>query len=492
VTAGIVAPLFGLETADVRVITDFVGGGFGSKLVPNPPTILAVLAAKVTRRPVKIALTRQQMFTLIPHRTPTIQRVRLGATLDGRLTAIDHDALQHCSILAEYCEQTVTGTRVMYPAPAMRTVHRLARLNVPPPAWMRAPGEAPGMFALESAMDELAVKLAMDPVELRIRNDTSAEPASGLPFSSRSLARCLREGARRFGWADRDPKPGARRDGRWLTGTGVASATYPVYLAGSSASARADADGTFTIRIAAVDIGTGARTALAQIAATALRVPVEQVRLELGHSDMPAAPWAGGSLGTASWGWAVTRACEALLRDIRERDGAVPAAGLEAVADTTAELERQRRYARHSFGAHFAQVRVDSVTGTVRLDRLLGVFAAGRIINPRLARSQLLGGMIMGASTALHEALELDPQDGDYANHDLASYHFAAHADIQGVEAVILEENDFDVNLLGVKGVGELGIVGTAAAIANAVYHATGTRVRDLPLTLERTCPVER
>ena len=485
--AAMLAPLFGLPEGAVDLVAEYVGGGFGSKGVPHTPTVLAALAARAVDRPVKIALTRQQMFSLAPHRTPTIQRIRLGAERDGRLVALDHDALQHSSTIVEYCEQTATPSRVMYAAPHLRTVHRLVRLDVPPPHWMRGPGEAPGMFALESAMDELALELGMDPVELRVVNDAVRDPESGHPFSSRNLVACLREGARRFGWSQRDPRPGATREGRWLVGTGMAASSYPGYLSPSTAGARALADGTFLVRVAAVDIGTGARTALLQIAADALGVPVDRVRVDLGRSTLPSAPFAGGSWGTASWGWAVTKACRQLRDDLDARGGAVPEDGLEVTADTTEDVAaRNDKLARHAFGAQFVRVQVDADSGFVRVDRMLGVFAAGRIINPRLARSQAMGAMVMGLSGALHESLEMDERFGDFANHDLATYHVAAHADVRELDAVFLDEADDDLNPMGVKGIGEIGIVGTAAAIANAVHHATGVRVRDLPITLER------
>ncbi|MET8010218.1 xanthine dehydrogenase family protein molybdopterin-binding subunit [Streptomyces sp. NPDC005271] len=485
-TATSLAELFGLPEGNVRIVADHVGGGFGSKAIPRPPTVLAALAARAVGRPVKLAATRQQMFTMVSYRTPTVQRVRLGAERDGRLTAISHNALQQSSTLSKYCEQTVTPTRIMYAAPNRRTIHRLAQLDVPTPSWMRAPGEAPGTFAFECAMDELAYALEMDPVELRVVNEPSVEPESGRPFSSRNLVACLREGAARFGWARRDLAPGRRREGRWLVGTGVAAGNYPVYTRPATATARAEPDGTFVVRIAAADIGTGARTALTQVAADELGVQLERVTLDVGRSVYGQAPWAGGSTGTGSWGWAVSKVCRVLAKKADELTGAIPPCGLEAVADTTEDVEAQKKLSRHSFGAQFAKVRVDAVTGQVRVDRLLGSFAAGRIVNPRTARSQLCGGMCMGLSMALHEQLEVDPAFGDFANHDLATYHVAANADIRDVEAYWIEEEDDELNPLGTKGVGELGIVGTAAAITNAVYHATGVRIRDLPLTLER------
>ncbi|GAA4179901.1 xanthine dehydrogenase family protein molybdopterin-binding subunit [Streptosporangium oxazolinicum] len=485
-SATAIAELFGLPENAVNIVADHVGGGFGSKAVPRPPTVLAALAARAVRRPVKVAMTRQQMFALVSYRTPTVQRVRLGAERDGTLTAVWHDALQQSSKLVEYTEQTVAASRMMYATPNSHTAHRLLRLDVPTPSWMRAPGEAPGMFALESAMDELAYALGMDPVQLRIVNEPPADPESGLPFSSRNLVACLREGAARFGWAGRDPTPGVREEGRKLVGTGVASSTYPVFTMASTAAAYAEPTGRFVVEIAAVDIGTGARTALTQVAADELGVPMDRVTVRVGRSVFGPAPFAGGSMGTSSWSWAVSKACRALVKELDERAGVVPPEGLGVRADTTEDLAAWKHFSRHSFGAQFAEVTVDVDSGQVRVERLLGVFAAGRIINARTARSQFLGGMTMGISMALHEALEMDPRFGDFVNHDLAGYHIAANADVRGIEAHWIDEQDDELNPVGAKGIGEVGIVGTAAAIANAVFHATGFRQRDLPITLDR------
>ena len=479
-----IADVFGLPPERVRVISPHVGGAFGSKGTPRPNAVLAAIAAKMVERPVKVAVTRQQMFAVVGYRTPTIQRLRLGADADGRLSAIAHEVVEQTSTLKEFAEQTAVVTRVMYAAPNRRTTHRLARLDVPTPSWMRAPGECPGMYALESAMDELASACGIDPVELRIVNDTDVEPESGTPFSSRNLAACLREGAERFGWEGRDREPGVRRDGRWLVGTGVAASTYPAYRRPARASARAEPDGSFTVRVGAADIGTGARTVLTQIAADALGTGAERVRMEIGDSALPKASVAGGSMGTASWGTAVVRACEALRAKLG--DGPPPPEGAEAEADTSEEIQQVRKLARHGFGAQFAEVRVDVDSGEVRVPRLLGVFAVGRIINPRTARSQLIGGMTMGIGMALHEESVMDLEFGDYLNRDLAQYHVPACADVIDIDAAWIDEEDSDLNPMGSKGIGEIGIVGTAAAIANAVHHATGTRVRELPIRLDR------
>jgi xanthine dehydrogenase YagR molybdenum-binding subunit len=466
------AKVLGLPPDAVRVLGAHVGGGFGSKGTPRPNAVLAALGAKVTGRPVKLAVTRQQMFELTGHRTPTIQRLRLGADRDGRLQAIAHDVVEHTSAIREFAEQTAVATRGMYAAPHRRTSHRLAALNVPTPSWMRAPGECPGMYALESAMDELAHALGLDPIELRIRNEPDVDPEEGVPFSSRHLVECLREGAERFGWAGRAP----RREGRKLVGMGVAASVYPAMRRPAKASARTAGDGRYVVGVGAADIGTGARTVLTQVAADALGVAPEAVTLEIGDSALGPAPVAGGSAGTASWGSAVHGACTAL----REQGGG------EATYDTADEIEAESDHARHAYGAQFAEVEVDADTGEVHVRRMLGVFAAGRILNPRLARSQFIGGMTMGIGMALHEESVLDAEFGGYLNHDLAQYHVPVAADIRDIDAHWLEEDDPHLNPMGSKGIGEIGIVGTAAAVANAVHHATGVRFRALPLRPDR------
>jgi xanthine dehydrogenase YagR molybdenum-binding subunit len=481
-----IASAFGLSSERVRVIAPYVGGGFGSRGFTHPYAILAVMAARVVGRPAKLAQTRQQMFGPVGYRSPTIQHLRLGAGRDGRLTAIAHEVVAQTNALYEMTEPAAVPTRTMYAAPNVLTTHRLARLDLPSNSWMRAPGESSGMFALESAMDELAVACGLDPIELRLRNEPAVDPDTGLPYSSRGLVACLRDGAERFGWAPRDPTPRTRRAGRWLIGTGVAASTYPAVQLPASARVAVDGAGRYRVSIAAVDIGTGAWTVLSQIAADALAVPVEQVQLEIGDSTLPQAFPAWGSTGTASWGWAITDAAQKLRARMRDEfGGEVPAAGLEADGGFAGNSAAQQ-FSMHAFGAQFAEVRVNEDSGEVRVPRLLGVFAAGHIINPKTARSQFLGGMTWGLSMALHEESVLDPRFGDYVNHDLAEYHIATNADVGEIDVSWIDEDDPHVNPIGVKGVGELGIVGTAAAIANAVYHATGIRVRDLPITLDK------
>jgi xanthine dehydrogenase YagR molybdenum-binding subunit len=479
------ASLLGIEPGAVRVLSEHVGGGFGAKASVKAQLVLAAMAAEAVGRPVRVTLTRQQMFYLVGYRTPTIQRVRLGAGRDGRLTALDHVAYSQTSTIHEFTEQTAVLSRMMYAADSLRTRHEVAALDVPTPRWMRAPGEAPGSFALESAMDELAEASGIDPIELRARNEPTVEPASGRGFGSRDLLGCYREGARLFGWADRDPRPGSTRDGRWLIGTGVASATYPARNVPSTASVTAEPGGGYTVRITASDIGTGARTVLSQIAADELRVPIGEVRMLIGNSDFGPAFLAGGSLGTASWSWAIVKACRALRAELPV-DGTLPDDGLTVSAGTNEDVSAVPDLVRHSYGAQFAEVAVDLETGEIRVPRLLGYFDVGRVINPITARSQLVGGMIMGLSMALFEKSTMDEETGDFLNHDLAGYHVAANADIRSVEVGWLDEPD-DVHPAGVKGLGEVGIVGTAAAIANAIWHATGVRHRNLPITPANT-----
>ncbi|MFY0409581.1 xanthine dehydrogenase family protein molybdopterin-binding subunit [Solicola sp. PLA-1-18] len=475
------APLFALDADQVEVVAPFVGGGFGSKGMPHANVVAAALAARHTHgRPVKLPLTRQQTFTLGGHRTPTVQRVRLGADADGRLAATWHEVVEHTSRVKEFAEQTAVATRLMYDSPNRRTSHRLHALDVPVASWMRAPGEAPGSFALELAMDELAVATGVDPVELRVRNDPESDPESGNPWSQRHLVECLREGADRFGWQTGVP-PRTRRQGRWLVGQGVASATYPLnVMPGNEAEVEALADGRLAVSIGAVDIGTGARTILAQIAADALGCPVGSIDLRIGDTTLPFATVAGGSAGTTSWGTAIVAAGRAF----REQHGDSPAPGSVTRAGQPKNPDAES-FSIHSFGAHFVEAHVDAHTGEVRVPRMVSVFSAGRIINPTTARSQLLGGMVMGLSAALHEETVIDPS-GLMPNHDLAQYHVASHADIGHLEAHWLDEVDVHANPMGSKGIGEIGIVGAAAAVANATFDATGVRVRSLPLTADK------
>ncbi|MFI8992921.1 xanthine dehydrogenase family protein molybdopterin-binding subunit [Streptomyces sp. NPDC053542] len=477
------AKLFSLDPASVRVRSEHVGGGFGSKGM-RAHQVCAVMAATELQRPVRVVLTRRQMFSLTGYRSPTVQRIRLGADADGRLRAFAHEAQNLTSTVHEFIEPSANVGRAMYASDAHHSVNRVVRLDVPTPTFMRAPGEAPGSFAMECALDELAEKCGVDPIALRVRNEPDAGPVSGLPFSSRNLLACFEEGARRFGWADRDPRPGVRREGRWLLGTGVAAASFPSGAGPSTAAVTAEADGTFTVRINAADIGTGARTALTQIAADALQVESGRVRTRIADSDFGPAWIAGGSMGTRSWAWAVTAAA----KDLREQlalGGTVPPEGITVRSDTSEALAALAQKERYSFGAQFAEAAVDVTTGEVRVRRMLGIFAAGRIVNPLTARSQLIGGMTWGLSMALHEEAVRDAASGGHVGADLAGYHVAANADVPLIEADWVEDTDAD-DPVGIKGVGEIGIVGAAAAIANAVWHATGVRHRHLPIRPDR------
>lgn len=482
------AQLFSLDPSSVRVRSEHVGGAFGSKGI-RAHQVAAVMAATVLQRPVRVVLTRRQMFSLIGHRSPTAQRVRLGADAEGRLLALEHDSLSATSTVHEFVEPGAGVARVMYDAPAHRTANRVVRLDVPTPTFMRAPGEAPGSFALESALDELAEKCGIDPIELRARNDPRTGPVSGLPFSGRNLMACFGEGARRFGWAERDPRPRVRREGRWLLGTGTAAASFPSRAVPSTAAVTAEADGTFTVRITAADVGTGARTALTLVAAEALDVATDRIRVRIGDSDFGQAMIAGGSMGTRSWAWAVTAAAD----DLREQlalGGSIPPEGITARSDTAAAIGALAATERHSFGAQFAEVAVDTGTGEVRVRRMLGIFAAGRIVNPLTARGQFVGGMTWGISMALHEEAVRDRASGGVVGADFAGYHVAANADVPHIEADWVDDEDPD-DPVGIKGIGEIGIVGAAAAIANAVWHATGVRHRNLPIRPDRVLLAE-
>ena len=473
-----VAGLFGLEEDDVEVASPHVGGGFGTKGALHAGTVLTVLAARtVPGRAVKRALSRREMFETVGHRPATVQHLALGATADGRLEALVHDVVESTARVREFGEPTATGTRGMYAAPHRRTSHQLVPLDVDVPTYMRAPGEAPGSFGLECAVDELAVALGMDPIELRVRNEPEVHPESGLPFSSRNLVACLRRGAERFGWASRPTEPRASLVDGWWHGTGVAAAMFPtIRFPGSTAVIRF-AHGRYEVEIGATDIGQGARTVLTQIAADALGVPVDRIAVAIGDTALPTGTVAGGSSGTASWGSTIAEAADRF----RDKWGDDPEDGSEADA-ATPDNPWAGELAMAAYGAQFAEVAVHADTGEIRVPRVLGVYAAGRILNPTLARSQFLGGMVWGLSMALHEQSVVDPRFGHVINHDLAGYHIAAHADVREMDAEWVDEDDPYVNPMGSKGIGEIGIVGTAAAIANAVHHATGVRVRSLPM----------
>ncbi|MFF0776119.1 xanthine dehydrogenase family protein molybdopterin-binding subunit [Nonomuraea wenchangensis] len=475
IVAGVLSALFSMPLDRVRVRTEHIGGGFGSKGPCGPHLILAAIAAQRFGRPVRVTLSRTQVFLSTGMRPATDQQIRIGADADGRLRAIWHQAAFEISPLAEFIEGCTELTKTLYAAPAIRTSLSAVPLDILPPCSMRGPGTAPGSFALECAMDELAERLHIDPLELRLRNEPEVGPVSGLPFSSRNLVACLREGARRFGWAGRDHRPRQQRQGRLLIGTGLAATSFSAGAFASSASITAVPDGTYTVAVGAADLGTGARTALTAIAADALEVSTERIRLRISDSALGPAWGAGGSRGTTSWAWAIS---EAGARMREQGAGTV-------TVDTTELLGDLPTMERHSFSAVFAEVGVDPTTGEVRVRRLLGMYAIGRVVNPLTARSQVIGGMIGGLSMALHEEGLRDRVTGRHVNADFAGYHIATHADVPDIEADFVPDYEPGIPM-GVKGAGEIGNVGTAAAIANAVWHATGVRQRSLPIRLDR------
>ncbi|WP_432901521.1 xanthine dehydrogenase family protein molybdopterin-binding subunit [Micromonospora matsumotoense] len=484
------ASLWSIDRERVHIRAEHVGGGFGGKGACGPQVILGSMASERFGRPVRVVMTRAQVFEATASRPPTDQLVRIGADADGLLRAIHHRPAYALSPLAEYIEACAEQAKTLYAAPAIRTQLTAVPLDILPPASMRGPGATPGSFALESAIDEVAERLDIDPLELRLRNQPTVGPVSGLPFSSRRLISCLREGARRFGWAARDRRPRTRREGPLLIGTGMAATSFSAGVFPSTASITAEVDGTFTVSIGASDIGTGARTALTAVAADALGVGAERIRIRIGDSDLGMAWGAGGSRGTTSWSFAITEAA----RKLRENLGD-PARPVTATVDTTTMIDYQPGRERQTYSAVFAEVAVDPATGEVRVRRLLGMFAVGRVINPLLAHSQVTGGMIMGLSMALHEESVRDPRTGRQTNGDFAGYHFAAHADVPDVEADFVPDYE-PQDPSGFNGLGEIGTAGTAAAIANAVWHATGTRQRILPIRLDRVLepadPAER
>jgi xanthine dehydrogenase YagR molybdenum-binding subunit len=504
-----VANTLQISPTKVRIVSRYIGGGFGGKLPIYGDVMLTAMAARQLNRPVKTALTRQQMFHFTTHRSNTIQRVRLGANADGTLNAVGHETWSHSARFDNFFENASMQTRTLYAAPNRSTTHRSVKLDLPVSDSTRAPGEAVGMLALEQAMDELAEMLSIDPIELRVRNEPTMDPELGVPFSSRQLIACMREGAVRFGWAERQAKPAAKTDGRWWVGMGMAAATRANLLMPSTCMVALDQQGTLTVRMAMTDIGTGSYTVFSQVAAEMMGIPVDKVRMELGDSDLPATPGSGGSWGAASAGSGLFDACANLrvklarrldvpVADARFEAGRVISAGrsesLGALAgpmgmEATGEIKpgaMSKKFSQQAYGAHFAEVGVNMDTGEIRLRRMLGVFAAGRILNFKMAKSQVVGAMIWGVGAALHEDAVIDPRFGYFVNHDLAEYHVPSHADIPAIEAHFLQEVDDKTNPLKIKGVGELGVCGSGAAIANAVYNACGVRIRDYPLTLDK------
>ena len=538
----VMAQTLGVDLGKVRIISPFVGGGFGCKGLVWMHPVLAAMAAQAVKRPVKIVLTRQMMQTNIGHRGETKQQVALGANRDGRLTAIRHLNETYTSNLSEFFEPSGLTTRLIYACPNVEITHEVARLNVGTPTPMRAPGESPGSFAIESAMDELAQELKIDPIQLRLTNHADVNPQTNQPWSSKKLKECYRIGAEKFGWSKRKSEPRQMRDGRFLVGYGMATASYPGYRANASARVRLNADGTAVVSSATQDIGTGTYTVIAQIASEFLGIPVERIEVKIGDSSLPPAPTSGGSQSVASVGPAVQAACAAVRKKIYEtvsKDNASPffgkaeneiafgdgrmflksdaskggtyqeilgrakrafveecvtsnMAGQQSSAPCspfTAAPEENgdvKKYAFQSFGAQFAEVGVDEDLGIVRVRRFTSVQDIGRVMNEKTARSQVYSGVIYGIGMALMEETHYDPRNARPVVRNLADYHVPVHLDVPPIDVHFIGEPDPHINTLGARGIGEIGITGVAAAIANAVFNATGKRVRDLPITPDK------
>lgn len=520
----------GLKQEQVRVVSHFVGGGFGAGIRAWAHTTLAALAALHVNRPVKLVLTREQMFTSVGHRPATLQRIRLGAKRDGRLTAIEHHGTSPASQFSQFEENLTASPRILYSCPNVRTTYRLVRINTNTPTFMRAPGESTGMFAFESAIDELAYKLNIDPLELRLRNYSERDEEQDLPFSSKSLLECYQLGAQQFGWSRRIHQPRSMRDGQYLIGYGMASTTYSCYRMPTQARARVFRDASshqgvrVVVQCATADIGPGTYTVMRQIAADALGLSVDSVRFQLGDTRLPKSPVQGASQTVQSVGSAVHEACTKarcyLLELARKKENSPLNSHLDAEIGwgdgrffvngdamksqayaailkqnnldgvetelTSQAGDEQKKFSMQAFGAHFVEVRVDEAIGRLHVARMVGAFGIGRVINPRTAQSQIFGGMVWGVGQALLEETHMDDAFGRYVNPNLGEYHVAVNADIKSMEAYFVDERDEHVNPLGVKGCGEIGIIGVAAAIANAVFHATGKRIRDLPITPDK------
>jgi xanthine dehydrogenase YagR molybdenum-binding subunit len=522
---GRIAGLVGINPANIHIRSPFLGGGFGSKGFIAGPQLLGILAAKLVGKPVKLVLRREHMYGPVGHRAPTRQTLRIGADSTGALTALAHHAKTVSSTFDDFFEPAADASHTLYASPAISTSHEAVRVDTGTPLFMRAPGEATGSIALESAIDEMAWACQMDPLAFRLKNYAEVEPTSGKPFSSKALRECYAQGAERFGWSKRplEPRQMRDRDGM-LVGWGMGTATFPALMFQAEARAVIKRDGSGVMETGAHDMGQGAWTAFAQIAADGLGLDIDQVEFKAGTSDLPDAGIAGGSAHTATAGTAIHNAGGAVIaklaglatghedsplfgagnagviardgrlfrRDDETRSesyadilGRAGLAQIEARGNGTANPAAQENYAMHAHGAVYAEVKVDPDLGQVRVTRMIGAFAAGRIINPKLVRSQLYGGMIWGASFALHEQAVMDHRSGRTMNANLAEYHVPVNADVMGLDAIMVEEHDSHVNTLGIKGVGEIGITGSAGAVANAVWHATGIRVRRFPIRIE-------
>jgi xanthine dehydrogenase YagR molybdenum-binding subunit len=507
------AELFGLQPEDVHVITLFLGGGFGSKGPTWSHSVICAMAARIVGRPVKLVLRRPQMFGPVGFRSETRQAIALGAKLDGALTAVKNDTTTHTSTFDEFAETATLPSRMLYATPNNWAIQRLVRSDIGTPSYTRAPGEAPGTFSLEVAMDELAYKLNIDPIELRLKNYAEHDQDKELPWSTKSLRECYQRGAERFGWAKRPMQPRSLRDGNVLIGWGMATAVYPARRSPASARARWNPDGSVIVEAGTQDLGGGTQTIMTQVAADTLGVPVSKVTFRLGDTKYPETPVSGGSQTAATAGTAVYQAISALKEAVVEMSGGAPAEIVvvenevvirrEGTSQTLKDLlaksgrpyvEAQaktqsndaKKYASYSFGAQFAEVRVDADLGQIFVSRMVGVFAPGRILNAKTARSQFMGGMIWGISLALLETTVYDERLGRIVNNNLAEYHVPTNADVGQLDISWVEEFDPQVSPIGAKGIGEIGITGSAAAVANAIFHATGRRVRETPITPDK------
>ncbi|MFD0323810.1 aldehyde oxidoreductase molybdenum-binding subunit PaoC [Lysobacter gummosus] len=509
---GDVAKTLGIPKQNVRLVSPFIGGGFGGKLFVRADAVLAALGARAAGRPVKVALPRPLIANNTTHRPATIQRIRIGAAKDGTITAIGHESWSG-DLPGGGLENAIQQSRLLYAGANRMMQARLATLDLPEANAMRAPGEAPGLMALEIAMDEMAEKLGMDPVEFRIRNDTQVDPEKPeRPFSQRQLVQCLRTGAERFGWSKRNAKHGSVRDGRWLLGMGMAAGFRNNLVMKSGARVRLGGDGKVTVETDMTDIGTGTYTIIGQTAAEMMGVPLDKVVVRLGDSDFPVAAGSGGQWGANSSTAGVYAACMKLRQVVAAKlgfdpekaafaDGKVSADGRsvalakaaesgEVVVEDSIEFgDLAKKFQQSTFAAHFVEVGVDIATGESRIRRMLAVCAAGRILNPKQARSQVIGAMTMGIGGALSEELAVDKRLGFFVNHDLAGYEVAVHADVPHQEVIFLDEADDKSSPMKAKGVGELGLCGVSAAIANAIHNATGIRVREYPITLDKLLP---
>jgi xanthine dehydrogenase YagR molybdenum-binding subunit len=509
---GDIAKTLRMDPAKVRVVSPYIGGGFGGKLFVRSDALLAALGARAAKRPVKVALTRPMMPNNSTHRPATIQRVRLGATPDGRITAFAHDTWSG-NLEGGSAEVGILASRALYAGANRRTSTRLATLDLPEGNAMRAPGDAPGSMAFEVAIDELAHKLGMDPVAFRVLNDTQQDPEKpSRVYSTRKLVECLQTGAQKFGWGRRNAQPGKVRDGRWLVGLGVATAYRGAPVLNSAARVKLDAKGIVTVETDMTDIGTGSYTIIQQTAAEMMGVPLDRVVVKLGDSDFPISAGSGGQFGAVSATSGVYAACVKLREAVARKlgidaagadftDGVVvaggkrvplgEAAGAQGLTgeDKIEFVSAREKYLQYTFGAHFVEVAVDAHTAETRVRRMLAVCSAGRILNPKSARSQIIGAMTMGVGAALMEDLVVDKRLGFFVNHDLASYEVPVHADIPHQEVIFLDGEDPTLSPMKAQGVGELGICGAAAAVANAIHNATGVRVRDYPITLDKVLP---